>query len=553
MGFVVDSFIQFAKTNPILTTTNVSLSLTFPLDDVLVPYLTGKIVTNAQKGKEFKKHLILLVVILMSMQIIYAFTSWHDAIIIPRLQNFVRHNMLTDLIKTFSQRNKDLMIGEVMSRLVKIPMTLVDLYELSKNFVIPYLISFLITASMIIRKDKTLGIVTLVLVLIVFGIVLLSPSACLPTTQRQEQSVALLDEEIEDVLNNLTTVYTSNQSSFELDRLLKYEHNYEKAFSETMACIIRTRVFAIICLATMLSFFAYRCYTRIQSKQMNAGDFVEMFVIIVQWFATLGWFSGNIRDIVVSWGILESFDKIKNEHDTSVFDSSTISNAHMPESRNAIVFDNVLYTVKGRGTPILDHVSFTINQYERIAIVGDIGSGKSTILKLLVGLIQQTSGEIYVDGVSLKDMPLRDLRKKIAYVQQTTQLFNRSVLDNITYGVDSANLEKVSQLVYSLGVADAFDNLGNGLNSMVGKNGSSLSGGQRQITAYIRTMIMNPEIVVLDEVTASIDKKTKVKLFNVFNKMFEKKTVIMVTHDPDMLQLATRVITVEDGHIISKS
>jgi ATP-binding cassette subfamily B protein len=133
-------------------------------------------------------------------------------------------------------------------------------------------------------------------------------------------------------------------------------------------------------------------------------------------------------------------------------------------------------------------------------------------------------------------MTLRDLRKQVTYVSQNPILFNRSIRDNIVYGLtNKPDNNYIKKLLYELGLDDMFLDL----DALCGKNGSGLSGGQRQIIAIMRAYILNPSIIILDEITSSIDKNTKEKLFKVLEKLFENKTIIIVTHDPDLMKFAT--------------
>jgi ABC-type bacteriocin/lantibiotic exporter with double-glycine peptidase domain len=180
---------------------------------------------------------------------------------------------------------------------------------------------------------------------------------------------------------------------------------------------------------------------------------------------------------------------------------------------------------------------------EKIGIIGDIGSGKSTFLKILLGLYEAQKGYIFLDKKPLNIISKAELYKIIGYVPQNPLLFNRSILENIQYGSPNIPVEQIKELLLSLGLADTFSDL----TVQVGKGGARLSGGQRQLIAVIRTLLHDPKILIMDEITSSIDHMTKQKLFKVLTKMLTNKTVIMVTHDPDLLALTTRVLKLKNG------
>lgn len=555
MGFVFDSFLQFYKAHPVMMSFNAILSLTFPIDDIIVPYLTGHIVTLVQEKKDFAKPLVTLIIILFVMQVFYAMSSWHDAVVFPAMQNFVRSSMLGNVLDMFKDAHRELNVGEIMSRFVKIPITVVDIFERYKNYLIPYFLSFITTSIFIMKVDLLLGVVIFVIAMLVFLIIILSPKRCITTTRKQEDALAKLDDETDDILRNMLTIFAADQHAQELERMKGFEKHYAKTFSDTMTCIVYTRIFAIMLLGGMLAFFGHRCYHGIKNKMIKPGSFVTIFFIIVQWFGTLGWLSGNIRDIVIDWAVMDGFEKIRRTENVTTRNPRSDESIHNAGDGvgSGLVLQNLSYHVTKRETPILSSLNLKLERGERVAIVGDIGSGKSTLLKVLLGVIQPSSGEIYIDGHRMSKMSHSERRKRIGYVAQHPILFNRSVWENITYGIKGVSLAQVKGMSQSLGLDNAFDNLGDGLESNVGKNGSRLSGGQRQMIACMRVMLMNPDIIALDEVTSSIDHKTKEKLFELLDVMFHGKIVIMVTHDTDLLQMATRVVHLDNGKFVHKA
>jgi ATP-binding cassette subfamily B protein len=532
MNFISSKFIQYFKQYPIQTTVNLVLSLTFPIDDIVIPYLIGRIVNSVQNKEEWISKLIIVIIILIVMQILYTFGSWHDAIVLPNIQNFIKHQMMKNIFENFEGTHKEPIIGEIMSRIVKIPLTITYLYEQFKNFILAYFLSFMITGIYIMTIDMKLGIVITICVLIVFIIVLLSPLNCMNATSKQENLLSEIDEQCEDMLRNINSIYINNQTDNELNRLKHYEKQYDNSYFDTMTCTVKTRIIAISVLAIMLGFLAYRSYYGIKNKTLQIGSFVAILLILSNWFSTLGWLIANIRDIVIQWGIVDAYEKIlkKQSNDSIILTTKTT----IIPPPTGILFSDLTYIIKDK--TIIDHLNLYIPLNQRLVIIGDIGSGKSTTLKLLIGLIKPTNGEIYINAVATSSMTLRDLRKQVTYVSQNPILFNRSIRDNIVYGLtNKPDNNYIKKLLYELGLDDMFLDL----DALCGKNGSGLSGGQRQIIAIMRAYILNPSIIILDEITSSIDKNTKEKLFKVLEKLFENKTIIIVTHDPDLMKFAT--------------
>lgn len=551
MNFVFERFLEYYKANPVKTTVNIMLSATFPVDDFLVPYLTGQIVTSVHKRKPFLRPLVYLTTLLITMQVFFSVSAWHDAIVLPNMQNHIRHEMLSDLLKEFHQSEKEPNVGEVMSRLIKIPLTTTCLFEQAKNHLLPYLLSFVITSAYIMKHDWKLGLVILICILAVYAIILLSPSRCMNATVEQDVALSRIDEQTEDLIRNLTTVYVSDQTNGELRRLRGFEKEYEDNYAMTMTCIMRTRLLAICVMAFIIAYTAHVCYVKTMSGAMTAGTFIAIFLIVIQWFGTLGWVVGNCRELVIDWGIISAYESMKQNNvvkkDVGLYWAKPTCKLL---DVNGIFFDSICYSVKTRSAPILKSISLHVQQGERIAIIGDIGAGKSTMLKLLLRLQTPTSGEIYINGEPISCMPLTSLRKTVGFVAQNPILFSRSIYENITYGVPNVDRNQVTQLIDSLGLTEAFANIKGGIDAPAGKTGSALSGGQKQLVACMRAILLNPEFIALDEITSSIDAHTKQKLLTVLDRLFYGKTVVIVTHDMDLLPLVDTVYNMQDGQLL---
>lgn len=540
MNFASQKFFEFYKKNPLQTTVNILLSMTFPLDDFLIPFLVSKIVDAVQSGKPWLPMLIVLIVIFMGMQLVYSGTSLHDAIITPKMENFIRHEMFSNLLFQLQYSYKEPVIGEVMSRIIKIPITVSHLYQQFKNYLLVYLISFVITAIYIMSQDLILGIVVLIAVFFVFATIVVAPITCVSATGKQDEALSKIDEEIEDVMANIKTVYANNQIPDELQRLETFEHEYSEKYLRTIKCTMGTRFISITVLGAMMSFIAYRSYYGIKNKTMTTGAFVAIFLILTQWFSTLSWLIDTIRDMTVHWGILNAYEKMVKDNMPDDNVANFMYDIKPPSQ--GILFYDLDYRIKNK--QILNNVLYYIPSGARVVLTGEIGSGKSTLLKLMLGLIKPSNGDIYLDGKAVSKLSKPDLRYLISYSPQNPILFNRSVYENITYGIKNVDRNRVIELIKELELEGALD-----LEKSAGKGGSALSGGQRQMVSLMRVMLINPKFIVLDEITSSLDSATKAKLFPILNKLFVNKTVIMVTHDDDLLKLGNMHIKMKDGKL----
>lgn len=221
-----------------------------------------------------------------------------------------------------------------------------------------------------------------------------------------------------------------------------------------------------------------------------------------------------------------------------------------PVFKGAIEFKNVSFCYPEETNQALAEVSLRINPGERVGIIGQVGSGKSTFSKLLLGLYEPTEGAVFVDGIDIQQMDPADLRHNVSYVPQDVTLFSGTVRENIVFKAPHSDDEAILEAV-RVGTVNAFtDKHPMGLDLFVGERGANLSGGQRQSVAVARAMLTESPIVLLDEPTNSMDFTTEAKVIQNLKKATEGKTTIVITHKPSILAIVDRLIVMDSGRIV---
>lgn len=216
-----------------------------------------------------------------------------------------------------------------------------------------------------------------------------------------------------------------------------------------------------------------------------------------------------------------------------------------------VEFRDVTFSYPGQEIPSLNALSFTINPGDRVGIIGAVGSGKTTIERLLLNLYEPTSGSVQIDGTDVRQIDPGDLRRTIGAVQQSPQLFYGSVRDNITMGHEMAPARSVMKAAEMAGVLEFLRDSTAGLDTQVGERGDALSGGQRQSVAIARALLYDPPILVLDEPTASMDPASENRLRKRLEKLCQGKTTILITHKGAMLSLVDKLILLDRGRIVA--
>jgi ATP-binding cassette, subfamily B, bacterial MsbA len=223
----------------------------------------------------------------------------------------------------------------------------------------------------------------------------------------------------------------------------------------------------------------------------------------------------------------------------------------VPAPHREIRLERVSFSYDGIDT-VLNDVNLTIPFGERVAIVGPNGGGKSTLVNLICRFYDPTSGQVMIDDVSLTDIALHDLRRRIAMVTQQTELFNESIFYNIRYGRWDATEEEIIEAARKAHAHEFISLMPEGYRTMVGPGGFRLSGGQRQRISLARAFLRNAEILVLDEATSQIDVESERLIHEALAEYVENRTVIMITHRASTLALADAIIQVEHGVVTKR-
>ena len=230
----------------------------------------------------------------------------------------------------------------------------------------------------------------------------------------------------------------------------------------------------------------------------------------------------------------------------------------LPRLSRSIEFYNVTYQYPNRETSAmrraaLDDVCLTIAAGEVVAVVGENGCGKSTLVNLMPRFFDPGRGEVRIDGVPIKQTKLKDLRSQIGLVTQETILFDDTIFENIRYGQPDATQHDVAMAAEKAHVTSFVNELPDGFNTSVGERGSALSGGQRQRIALARAILRDPALLILDEATSAIDAQSETLIHSALRDFVVDRTVLMVTHmlSNSLLEIVTRIVVMHDGRVVA--
>ncbi len=286
---------------------------------------------------------------------------------------------------------------------------------------------------------------------------------------------------------------------------------------------------------------------RYMAGEITIGVIAEfiMYVNMLTWpVAVVGWVTSIVQQAEASQKRINEF--LEQEPEIS-------NNNETPTKINGVIeFKNVTLTYDDTNITAIKNVNFKIEKGKTLAILGNTGSGKSTIINLIARLYDTDSGEILIDGKNIEQLNLDDLRQSIGFVPQEAFLFSDTIKNNIKFGDEKASDEKIEQAAKNAYIHHNIIDFNEGYNTYVGERGVTLSGGQKQRISIARAIIKEPQILIFDDCLSAVDTETEEIILNNLHKIGKNKTTIIVSHRVSSIKNADTIIILEKGKIIQQ-
>jgi ATP-binding cassette subfamily C protein LapB len=349
-----------------------------------------------------------------------------------------------------------------------------------------------------------------------------------------------------EALNNIETLKT-------LGTLNQVQWRWEESTGEIATKSLKSRLLSasiptitqlLIQLNTVM-IIVYGVYL-IKEFELSMGGLIAIVILTSRTLAPMGQVAAlltNYEDTKTSYETLNEIISQPSERPNGK------EFVQRPDFQGHIEFIDVTFSYPGTDVPALKNVSFVINPGEHVAIIGRIGSGKSTIEKLILGLYEPSSGQILIDGIDIKQIDPADLRKNIGYVSQDIMLFRGTVKENITFRATHASDAAMIRAAQISGASEFIKKHPKGYEMPIGERGQGLSGGQRQSIGIARAFLLDAPIMLMDEPTNAMDQITEANLLKNLKRGIKGKTAIFVTQKMTLLQIVERVIVMNDGKV----
>ena len=353
----------------------------------------------------------------------------------------------------------------------------------------------------------------------------------------------LISSRLANNLSGMTTIKSFTTEAYERERVTAESNAYRRSNAKAIA--LSAAFGPIIRIIILIGFTAtlFLGGLAVANGRLSAGTYGFMVFISQR----LLWPFTELGEIVDEYHrVMASVRRVMDLLDTPI----AISHGGLSHKtiRGNIQFEDITFAYPGR-SPVLSQFSLHIPAESTIGIVGATGSGKSTLVKLLLRFYDIQQGRILINGIDIRDVNLSDLRRHIGWVSQDVFLFHGTVAENIAYGSFEASQEQIIQAAKAAEAHDFIQKLPQGYNTIVGERGQKLSGGQRQRIAIARTILKNPPILVLDEATSAVDNETEAAIQKSLQTITQNRTTIVIAHRLSTIRQADCIYVMGQGQL----
>ena len=529
----------------------ITLMITTMMLGVSVPALIGKLVDSIEPSLttgDTSNFLFLVTVILIISFVRFvggAIGSYQLGRVSNQLEADLRsviYNHLFTLSFSFFDKTQT---GQLISR-ANSDIKTIQMFLMIAPMLLASLLSFAFAAVYMLSVHLTLALASMIAIPLVFFLSVKLRRLTFPLswlTQARQADVAVI---VDENINGQRIVKSFAQELMQVNLLARAAKKLQwvQVRSVDVSAFYNPLIENLSVLGSVLV-WVYGGWLVIEGE-IGLGALVAftMYLMMIQMpFRFLGWMLMLEQRAKASAGrifeILDETSEIKDKE----------NKIEMEKLEGKISFNNVHFAYSEE--PILKGLSFEVEPKETVAIVGQTGSGKSTIVRLLSRFYEANKGNISIDGVPVQDMGIRNLHYHIAQVLDEPFLFSVSIKDNIAYGRPDATMDEIIQAAKAAEAHDFINQTLDGYETVVGERGYTLSGGQRQRLGIARALLVDPSILILDDATSSIDVKIEAMIHKSLLKLLDKRTTILIAHRLSTISLADRILVLDNGKIIA--
>ncbi len=525
----------------------ITLLLAYPLESLVIPQIFSIFFKELNSGitNELIYKFIFYFSIFMGISnIAQTISSRLETIIIPSFNKHISNFLFQKILYFYENNYADLELGKIITRINSLPSVIREVTTDLFTWIIPKIISLIIINIYFFYLDYKLGLISVLFLFLIFYYNFYSYDVCIKLSNQRYMLFENKSEDIQDKLSNLYSIYASNKINDEIKSYDNVSEKFRIYQKKSLKCSSKIKnnnnLFTIIFFIFMITFISLLY----KNGKITKETVISVFLTLNFYIPSLNTIVTYLPDYTNHMGIISNVnDYIK------LINIDKIEKPSIKIENGKINIKNLTFGYT-EDKKIFTNFNLNIDGNDKIGIIGPSGNGKSTIIKLIMGYYKVPNNTIFIDDQDINNYSLSSLRKQISYINQNTKLFNKTIIENIQYG-NNLTQEQVHELFDKYTLHNIFKNLPNGLNTNVGVNGDSLSGGQKQLIQLLRSYNKNNKILILDEPTSALDDETRKAVLQIITDISKNSTLIIITHDNKNLNLVNKIVKLKEGKIVN--
>jgi subfamily B ATP-binding cassette protein MsbA len=463
---------------------------------------------------------------------------------------------ITEMRKRVQQRIERLPIsyfdstqsGQLISRIMNDAEGIRNLVGTGLGQILGSVVTATIAIGVLLYLNWTLTLATIAVLLVFGGALMYAFKVLRPVFRERGEITAEVTGRLGESLGGIRIVKAYTAEKREELSFARGAHRLFRNIAKTVTGVSAISSFSSIIIGAVAVVMIVIGGNAVQAGTMTLGDFlmyISFTFLLAMPVIELTSIGTQITEA------LAGLDRIREVMAMTTEDEEDAKKRPLPRVDGTLDFDNVEFEYE-KNVPVLKGVSFHSNAGTTTALVGSSGSGKSTILSLVLNFIQPTKGTIRIDGLDLQSVRLRDYRRHLGVVLQDNFLFDGTILDNIRFADPEADLEEIREVCRIANADEFIERFPESYKTIVGERGVKLSGGQRQRIAIARALLADPRILILDEATSSLDSESEALIQEGLNRLRKGRTTFVIAHRLSTIRSADQILVVESGQIIER-
>ena len=540
---------KYVKKYYILIILNILLALVSSAVSATPVTLIKRLFDRGIQGKD-EKDILYAAGGMILLSVLGAFLVYWTTILSGKISSSIYKNIVDDLYVKIQSLDMEYFsttkVGELMTKVLNDPANvntfILEFFEFLKYVFTA--ISYLVIA---IRIDWKLTLGMFIVAPILMTTVKKYSKKLKKSGKERQEATGTLNSKLQETLSGIRVIRAFATEKQEIHNFKKISLELKKVVMKTVGYNAKSNSVSealnYVMMAILLLFGGYRI---LRGRVFTTGDFLTIMSAIGSMYTPVrrsaniyNSLSTNIPSIGRIFEILDVVPEIADAPDCIKFE----------EFKSDITFENVDFSYKDSDEKVLKNINLVAKKGETVALVGNSGGGKSTLVNLIPRFFDVTGGKITIDGVDVKNYKIKSLRKKIGIVPQETFLFGGTILENIRYANQNASVEEVIEAAKMANAHEFIEKLEQGYETEIGERGIKLSGGQKQRISIARAILENPQILILDEATSALDNESEQLVQDALEKLMKGKTTFVIAHRLSTIINSDKIVVIQQGEI----